>query len=126
MYVCVYVYVYVGGDEKLLKHVKNRVHTLQYSLFKHNTTKIKTPIKTHLFIHFHIFNVFPKILTLELTNKVNGPQIRIRREISSLQPAPKVWKPKSRSSFDNVFKNLCIAFQTHFNALQCFSHGLLS
>ena len=35
--------------------------------------------------------------TLELKNKKSGPQIRILREISSLEPAPKVWKSKSRS-----------------------------
>ena len=40
---------------------------------------------------------------LELKNKDFGPQIRILRELSSLEPAPQVWKPKSRSknqSFD--------------------------
>ena len=40
---------------------------------------------------------FPTFSAWELRNKVNGPQIRILREISSLEPAPKVWKPKSRS-----------------------------
>ena len=40
---------------------------------------------------------FPTFSALELTNKVNGPQIRILRETSALEPAPKVRKPMSRS-----------------------------
>ena len=46
-----------------------------------------------------IFIVFVvrKFSTLELKNDKNEPQIRILREISSIEPAPKVWKPKSRS-----------------------------
>ena len=41
---------------------------------------------------------FPKCSVLELRNKINGPQIWILREISFLEPAPKVWKQKSRSN----------------------------
>ena len=41
--------------------------------------------------------VFPICSSLELRNKTVGLQIRILREISSLDPAPKVWKPLSRS-----------------------------
>ena len=41
--------------------------------------------------------VFPKFSTLELINNQFGPSTRILREISSLEPAPKVWTSKSRS-----------------------------
>ena len=37
---------------------------------------------------------FSYISTLELNNKNIGTQIWILREISSLEPAPNVWKPK--------------------------------
>ena len=40
---------------------------------------------------FHAFSM------LELNHKVNGPEHRILREVSSLEPAPKIWKLKSRS-----------------------------
>ena len=41
--------------------------------------------------------VFPNFLMLELKNKKFRFQIRILREMSFLEPAPKVWKPKSKS-----------------------------
>ena len=44
---------------------------------------------------------FSNRLTLELRNNKFRPQIRILREISSLEPVPKVWKPKSRSKHMN-------------------------
>ena len=50
--------------------------------------------------------VFPSYSTLELIDKVNGPQIRITCEISAPEPAPKVWKPKSRSKYVNCV--ICI------------------
>ena len=58
-----------------------------------------------LFLLFIVFD-FPTS-TLELKNKKFGPQIRILREVSSLEPAPKVWKPKSRFYIDplEVFKD---------------------
>ena len=46
---------------------------------------------------FFSFSVFHIFLTLELEHKKVGPQIRILRELSSLEPAPKVLIPKSRS-----------------------------
>ena len=62
---------------------------------------------------FHISSfciLFPKFSTLELKHTKHGPQIRILREISSLEPAPIFWKPKSRSKnagFDD-FANLML------------------
>ena len=41
--------------------------------------------------------VFPIFWSLDAGIGDFWPQIRILREISSLEPAPKVWKPKSRS-----------------------------
>ena len=40
---------------------------------------------------------FPKRSTLELNNKQIGLRILILPEYSSLEPAPKVWKPMSMS-----------------------------
>ena len=51
----------------------------------------------YIYTHFFIDFVFPKVSTLELGNKTNGPRILILHEISSLEPAPKVQKPKSKS-----------------------------
>ena len=45
----------------------------------------------------------PTCSTLELRNKPIGPRIGILREISSLEPAPKVCKPKSRSKHVKLF-----------------------
>ena len=39
---------------------------------------------------------------LELEILHLGPEIRILREISSLEPAPKVWNPKSWSEKEDV------------------------
>ena len=47
----------------------------------------------YLFIVF----AFPTFWTPELRNKKHGPQSKTLREFSSLDTAPKVWKPKSRS-----------------------------
>ena len=55
---------------------------------------------------FVIVVVFPNLSTLERKNKEFGPQIRILREISSLEPAPKVWKPMSRSKNSDVL--ICV------------------
>ena len=49
-----------------------------------------------LFLFVIVF-VLPKLSTLDVRNNNVVPQIRILHEISSPEPAPKVWKPKSRS-----------------------------
>ena len=41
---------------------------------------------------FIVVSVFPNLSTLELKNTKNGPRFRILREISALEPAPKVVK----------------------------------
>ena len=61
--------------------------------FKGNITEYKT-----MFSNFHSL-CFPIFSTLELKNMDFEPQNRILREISALGPAPKVWKPMSRSLY---------------------------
>ena len=56
---------------------------------------------------------------LELNNKNFGPQIRIIREVSSLEPAPKCRSPKSRSEHvklitEYVFLDLFIGLHRDF------------
>ena len=67
-----------------------------YSPFKGNIDEYKG------FSLIFIVSVFPKFSTLELRNKIDGPQIRILLEIFSLEPAPKVWKPVSRSQNNDL------------------------
>ena len=57
-----------------------------------------------IFLCFWIFIilVFPIFSPLELKHEGFGPQIRILRKKSSLEPVPKVWKPMSRSQ-NNYF-----------------------
>ena len=47
--------------------------------------------------------VVPKLSMLELTNKKVGPRIRILRETSSLEAAPKVCNPKSSSENEEMY-----------------------
>ena len=47
---------------------------------------------------------------LELEIRQFGSEIRILREISPLEPAPKVWNPKSRSENEEVMKNCFLEF----------------
>ena len=54
-------------------------------------------IYIYVCIYIYIVFVFPKCSMLELKNKECERGTRILREISSLEPAPKVWNPKSRS-----------------------------
>ena len=49
---------------------------------------------------------FPMFSTLELRKKINGPQIRILREISSLELAPKVWKMVMYKLYSIMYINL--------------------
>ena len=77
-------------------------------------------IKQYIYIYLYIFIVcffivcvFPKFSTLEIKNKKFGPQIRTLHEMSSLEPAPKVCKPMSRSqspSFYVVFEQYKVGF----------------
>ena len=47
---------------------------------------------------------------LELEIRHFGPQIRILREISSLEPAPKVWKLKSWSENEETIFEISLFF----------------
>ena len=54
-------------------------------------------------------STFPTYSMLQLNNKKFGPQIRIVRGNSSLEPAPKVWKQNSRSKNPS----LCFLVRTY-------------
>ena len=58
---------------------------------------LRKPFPLLTVFQFCIVFVFPTCSTLELKKKTCGSQIRILYDISSLEPAPKVWKPMSRS-----------------------------
>ena len=45
---------------------------------------------------------FQMFSPLELDIRDFGAHIRILREISSLEPAPKAWNPKSRSENEDI------------------------
>ena len=53
--------------------------------------------KFRIFIYKFMNLVFPKFSTLEVKHQKFGHQIRILRKKSSLEPAPKVWEPMSKS-----------------------------
>ena len=54
----------------------------------------------------NIFLVFRNLSTPEPTNNKYGPQIRILGEFSSREPAPNVWKQKSRSKKSKLFTRI--------------------
>ena len=67
-----------------------------------------------------LFTVFVSRMcsNLELKNNTCGPQFRILREISSLEPAPKVWKPKYCTGFS--FELCIVARKLLFIIYGCF------
>ena len=52
-------------------------------------------------------SAFPMLTPLELEIRHFGREIRILHEISSLEPAPQVWSPKSRSENEEIYRSMC-------------------
>ena len=61
--------------------------------------------------------VFPKHSTLELRSNTIRSKIQILHAISCLEPAPKVWNPKSRSEHEDFFVSAISFFLNLFIGL---------